>query len=286
MTRSAILAIACLIGLAACVDTSAIQNFASKSSIISADDAVINGSDAAYSAVLPYMASPAMKTRFPETLSAGPGTPEFDQSKKLAPLAARVLQQYMQLLGQLAGAPTAISSSDVSSIASSLNTLGVTGAQVTPALGATSKLASLVLSGYQQAKLRDIVQQANPFVQTITKFLAQFAEQNATLYDKARIISGDYWADLVKDCELAKARPPASCRATIALANNVHARDETTLKQQIDANQAAAAAFQKIGADHQAIVDSAGKFGSAQLLAILQADEPTLVTAIQDLSKL
>lgn len=286
MKRTTAFAVAGLVYLTACVDTTAVKNFANESSVISSDAAVINGSDTAFAAAKPYLVSSEMKNKYPDALSLGPGTPEFEEAKKLAGPAAKVLQQYMQALAALAGSTTVTTSSDVSGIAASLKTLGVTSSKVTPALDATSQLANLLVAGYTQATLKEIVDRANPDVQTITKFLAAFAQQNATLYDKARIISGDYWQDLVKDCESVKSHPPVGCRATVALAVDVHARDEAILRQEIDAADAAAAAFQKIGADHQAIFDSAGKFDSAQLLATLKADEPVLLSAIQDLPKL
>jgi hypothetical protein len=171
-------------------------------------------------------------------------------------------------------------------IATSLKTLGITSSSLTPALDATSQLANLLVTGLVQQTLKDVVEKANPSLQIITAFLSKFAQENATLYDKAKIISGAYWEDLLGDCESRKSRPPVGCRATIALAIDVHTRDENTLDQQIEAADAAAAAFTKIGADHQAIVDSAGKFDSAQLLTVLKGDEPVLVNAITDLSKL
>lgn len=280
------IAIASLVYLSACVDTAPIKNFANESSIISSDAGVINGSDAAFAAAQPYLVSSEMKQKFPEALNLGPGTLEFETAKKLAALSAKVLQQYMQVLGNLAGSTTVTTSSDVSSMATSLKTLGITNSALAPALDATSQLANLLATGLVQQTLKDVIKEANPSVQVITAFLAQFVEENATLYDKAKIISGIYWQDLLEDCESRKSRPPVGCRATIALAIDVHSRDENTLNQQIVAADAVASAFKKIGADHQAIVDSAGKFDSAQLIAVLKADEPVLVSAIADLSKL
>jgi hypothetical protein len=102
-----------LLYLCACVDTTAIKNFANESSIISSDAAVINGSDAAFGAAKPYLVSSEMKQKFPDALNSGPGTPEFENAKKLAALAAKVLQQYMQVLGSLAGSTTVTTSTDV-----------------------------------------------------------------------------------------------------------------------------------------------------------------------------
>jgi hypothetical protein len=279
------MAVTALVYLSACVDTTAVKNFANESSVITSNAAVM-GSDAAFAAAKPYLNSPDMKQKFPDALSSGPGTPQFDGAQKLVGPASKVLQQYMQALAMLAGSTTVFNSTDVSGIASSLKTLGVSGSAATPALNATSQLANLVASGLAQQDIRDVVEKANPEVQIITKFLAVFAQQNANLYDKARVISGAYWQNLVADCEATKSRPPVGCRATIALAIDVHSRDETTLRQQIDAADAAATAFNKIGADHQAIADSAGKFNSAELLQILKADEPALMSAINNLSKL
>ena len=283
--RCAVATVAISVCICACVDTTAIKNFANEGSVISSDSAVL-GSDAAFAAAKPYLTSAEMKQKFPDALSLGPGTPEFDDAKKLVGPASKILQQYMAVLATLAGSTTVVSSTDVSGIALSLKALGITNSQVTPALDATSKLANLLVSGLVQRDLRDIVHQANPDVQIITQFLAAFAQQNATLYDKAKVISGVYWQNLVADCESRKSRPPVGCPATIALAIDVHARDEATLSQQIEAADAAAAAFKKIGADHQAIDNSAGEFNSAELQTFLKANEPVLISAIQVLAKL
>jgi hypothetical protein len=287
MTRAlGFAAVVGLIFLSACVDTAAIKSFANESSVISSDAGVISGSDAAFDAVKPYLNSPEMAKEFPDALSSGPGTPEFDDAKKLSGPAGKVLQQYMQALAKLAGDTNVISSGDVSGIEASLKGLGITSDKVTPALDATSKLANLIVAGYAQGELEELVDKSNDYVQTITAFLTKFAEENATLYDKARIVSGVYWQNRVHGCEVAKSSPPVGCDAIIALATRVHAQDGAILKQQVNIADAAAAAFQEIGADHQAIVDSAGKLDSARLINVLNTNEPVLVGAIRDLSKL
>jgi hypothetical protein len=275
-----------LLGLSACVDTTAIENFANESSVISSDTAVINGSDVAFAAVKQYVNTPEMSEMYPDVLRSGPGTREFVDSKNVATPAAKVLQKYMEVLGKLAGETTATGSGDVSGIVASLKTLGITSPKVRPTLDATVKLANLLTAEYVRAELKEVVERSNPYVQEITAFLAKFARQNATLYDKARIFSGIYWQNKVKGCEIVKGNSPVGCVAIIALATDVHARDEAVFKQQIDPADAAAAAFEKIGADHQAIVDSAGNFNSTKLLDVLKTDEPVLVDAIRQLSKL
>jgi hypothetical protein len=286
MTRAIGFAVVGLIGLSGCVDTTAIKNFANESSVISSDTAVIDGSDVAFAAVKQYVNAPEMSETYPDVLRSGPGTPEFDESKKVATLAAKVLQKYMEVLGKLAGETSVTGGGDVSGIAASLKTFGVTSPKVTPTLDATAKLANLLTAEYVRAELKEVVEQSNPYVQEITAFLARFARQNATLYDKARIVSGVYWQSKVKGCEIVKGNSPVGCDAIIALATDVHAHDEAVFNQQIDPADAAAAAFEKIGADHQAIVDSAGNFNSTRLLDVLKTDEPVLVGAIRQLSKL
>jgi hypothetical protein len=74
-------------------------------------------------------------------LSLEPGTPEFEDAKKLVGPVSKTLQQYMVVLATLAGSTTVISSTDVSGIAASLKALGITDSKVARALDATSQLA-------------------------------------------------------------------------------------------------------------------------------------------------
>ena len=254
MIRAAAFAMAGLICLCACVDTTAIKDFANESRVISSDATVINGSDVAFAAAKQYAAE------YPDVVTSGPGTPEFDEFKKVAILAAAVLQKYMLVLARLAGDTTVVGGNGEAGTAASLKTLGITSAKVSSVSDATSKLANLITAEYVQAKLKEAVENSNPYVQVITAYLAKYARQNATLYDRARIVSGEYWQKQVSGCEAAKAHPPVGCVAIIALVAHAHTQDEAAFKQQIERADAAAAAFEKIGADHQAIVDSAGNF--------------------------
>jgi hypothetical protein len=281
-----------LLAVTSCANTTAVKNFANESSILTADSTIINGGDAAYQAVSLYFKSPEMVNdpTYKQLLEGGPGTPEYEQAKTLAPKVAAILAMYMKVVGTLAGDTTLVQPSGVTGITGSLKTLGLSSPQVRPALDAAGKLSNLLAQGYANAKLRQVVADSDPYVHTITQFLAQFAERNATLYNAARNVSGSYWINRIKDCQTPRAlaekyRPPA-CDAAVALSIRMHALEENELQKQADAADAARQAFVKIGADHHAIFTSDGKFDAATLVSILQADEPTLVAAIIDLSKL
>jgi hypothetical protein len=264
-------------------DVRNLKHFADQSTAIISSYAAVMDPDAAFAATTPYLRSQAMKTKFPDAWSFGPGTPEFEDTKKLIVPASKVLQQYMKVLGStLADSVTVTNGNDVSGISASLNRLGITSGRVTRVLDATSQLANLLSPGLGQQNIKDVVEKANPDVQVIIGFFAAFAQQNATLYDKAKIISGVYWQTLVADCESRISRPAVGCSAIIALAINVQIRDEATLSEQIRVADAAAAAFKEIGADHQAITESAGNLNSASLLSILRSGEPVLISAIKN----
>jgi hypothetical protein len=299
MKPYALLLTAATLTVSGCTDTTAVKNFASESSVLTENASVLNGGDTAYKAVGIYMKSAEMRDdpQYRELLQNGPGTPAYEDSKKLAPKAAAILQAYMTAIGKLAGDTTVIQTNDVTGAVSSLKTLGIASAEVQPALDAAGKLGNLVVQGYANEKLQDIVSAANPYVQTLAHFLAAFAKRNAAVYDAARVVSGVYWTNLITACQSpspdeakaksrkASLRPP-TCDAVVALSVRMHALEEDTLKKPRDATDAARTGFDKIATDHQAIVDSDGKFDAKQLIDTLKADEPTLVAAIKDLSKL
>ena len=128
MIRAAAFAMAGLICLCACADTTAIKDFANESRVISSDATVINGSDVAFAAAKQYTAE------YPDVVAWGPGTPEFDESKKVAILAAAVLQKYMLVLARLAGDATVAGGTGEAGAAASLKTLGITSATVSSGL--------------------------------------------------------------------------------------------------------------------------------------------------------
>jgi hypothetical protein len=273
--RTLFLAACCV--LAGCVDLTAVSDFAKESSIITANKSMLDDTAAQTEAHL-----------YAPNNFADPTSKAFTDRLAITNKALAALNGYMSVLAQLSASGVANVSSDYSTIGSGLKSLGVTDPSVQPAINAASALTNIVLAAILSKDVKMLITSAAQPVDQITAYLVDQAQTTSNTYNQAIAVNNRYWGELTQQTkgDARVCRTAALCKAIYVLVNRAHATDVADLTAKAAAADAAVTAFKKIQTDNAALVANVNELDAKSLIAILKADEPYLLAAINNLKAL
>jgi O6-methylguanine-DNA--protein-cysteine methyltransferase len=280
--RAQFLVLALSAALSGCANLSAVGNFAQESSLISANQALLDDTDAQAQA-REYGAALHAADDFGD-----PASKAFTDRLSVTHQASSALQAYMTVLAQLSAGDTASVSTEVASISTAVGALNPGDPSLKPRMDAAASLSNLLLNGLVRKDLRQLIQSAAAPVDIITLYLADQAQITSNTYSQAIAVSNRYWGSLTtqstQDIELC--RSANLCKAVYALAGRARASDNADLAAKAAAADAAATAFKKIRSDHAALAAHTAHLDEKELIAQLKTDEPSLLAAIQSVHSL
>jgi hypothetical protein len=265
--------------LSGCVNLSAVADFAQESSLLTANQAMLDDSAA--------QATAHLYDRSVED----PDSDAFKAHLIVTRNALAALNAYMNVLTRLTDRGQRTMDPETTKIEGDLALLNVADPKVKAGFDAASALAGILLDGVIRRQVAKLAPASAASIETITLYLADQAQVTANTYSQGANFSTGYWTGLkvrsgqdVKFCQETRL-----CDAVDALATRTMIADREQLKAKSRAAAAAAEAFRKIGKDHQALVDALKthkKLDDKGLIELLKADEPLLKAAIQNLKAL
>jgi hypothetical protein len=279
MTRFLISAIALF--LTGCVDLTAVQNFASKSSgVMTANSAVFSGwppiivTHALEVARTPVIARSERAADAKELLQLAN---EFKGDSAVIQSAAGALQLYFTTLTSASATGVVDVSKQAASIDQSLVALKVesaTGAGLA-AKGSAQAIVQLLqipLDLARQAAVRDLVVKSDKDVQTLVAYLAQVAKQAARLDYVAAGILGKYY-----DTSAIDSRDPG----VQALVRDTGWQRQSDAQSATSQANATASALLAIGKDHAVLAANAAQLSADVVKSTLTADAPIIEAALK-----
>ena len=257
-----------LCGLAAltgCLSLTAVNDFAKESSVITANKAMLDDTDAQ-----------TIANRYDRNVLS-PDSDDFKNRLAVTGACLEVLNGYMTVLAQLSGGSVSNVSSEFSKIGEGLNALNVdpTYQAIVAAVGA---LTNVVLDAVVQRDLKKLIGDSKEPVDAILAYLVAQAETTRNTYVQAVAFNNKYWGDLF---DTSRVDPIVK-----ELGNRAHRADIASLKAKTAAADAAVVAFKKIRADNAALAANASRLDAKALIEQLKADEPYLMAAINALKAL
>jgi hypothetical protein len=271
------LAFALSAALSGCVDLSAVGDFAKESSVISANKALLDDTDA-QTEVREY----ALALNLPNSF-ADPASKEFKDRLAVTGHALAALNGYMTVLAQLSAKEAANVSAEVSTIGTALESLNPSDPKLQPGLNAASALANLLLNDAIRKDIKKLIDSAAAPVDEIANYLADQAQTTSNTYTQAIAVSNRYWSSLTapskRDAEFC--RTANLCKAVDVLADRARDADNKSLSAKAAAADTAAAALKKIRSDNAALVKNTDHLDDKALIAMLKNDEPDLQAAIR-----
>jgi uncharacterized protein YutE (UPF0331/DUF86 family) len=277
-----ILPLALCAALSGCVNLSAVGDFAKESSVISANKALLDDTDAQTEA-----REYALALNLPNSF-ADPASKEFTDRLAVTAHALTALNAYMTVLAQLSAKDVANVSSEVSTIGTALKSLNVTDPKLQPGLNAATSLANILLNEVIRKDVKKLIDSAAAPVDDIANYLVDQAQTTSNTYNQAIAVSNRYWGSLTApskgDSELC--RTANLCKTVSVLANRARDADNKNLSAKAAAADTATAAFKKIRNDNAALVKNTDHLDDKALIAMLKSDEPDLQAAIRTLKSL
>lgn len=258
--------VACLLVLSGCLSLTAVNDFAKQSSLITANKAMMDDTEAQ-----------SLARRYNGNV-LDPSSKEFTDRLAVTYACLDVLNAYMTVLAQLSGGSVGNVSSEFSKIGDGLTALKVTDPKVQTALTAASALTNLLLQNVVRSDIRRLIVSSASQVDKITEYLVAQAQTTSNTYNLAIAFNNRYWNDMYN-----RSTPDSVTRE---LANRARKADIATLNAKAAAADAAIVAFQKIRADNAALVANADRLDAKSLVEQLKADEPYLMAAINALKSL
>lgn len=251
---------ACLLVLSACVSLTAVNDFAKESSIITANKAMLDDTEAL-----------RLARRYNPNIT-DPESKAFTDRLAVTHACLDVMNAYMTVLAQLSGGGVGNVSSEFSKIGQGLTALQVTDPRVQATVAAAGALSNILLDAVIRNSIkRLLVESARP-VDEIMVYLVAQAQTTANTYNQAIAFNNQYWSDLFSRS--------AADGVTSELGNRARRSDIAQLKIKAAAADAAVVAFQKIRADNAALAANADRLDAKALIEQLKANEPYLMSAI------
>jgi hypothetical protein len=267
--------------VSACVDLTAVHEFANTGSQIAANASVISDWKDTYNVAHQAALSPELHKSDPELVRILEENKErLEQYTPLAGTASHTLSLYLQTLALLADDKLPDVSSQAKSIDNSLVALKVesTNTKGLAAKGSAQAILQLLeipLDLWRQYKLKDIILKSDKDVQILTRFLSDAADEINTLDKNAGEILTKYYE--VSSLNTRDSGVRALLRRT------VWEEDESTTTSRQQAAKAAAA-FTTIGKDHAALAKSADDLSGSAVKTTLANDAPLLEAALKVIS--
>lgn len=274
-----ILAFALCLALSGCANLSAVGDFAKESSVISANKALLDDTDAQTEA-----REYALALNLPNGF-VDPASKEFTDRLAVTNQALAALNAYMTVLAQLSAKDVANVSSEVSTIGTALTSLNATDPKLQPALSAASALTNILLNGVIRKDIKKLIDSAAAPVDDIAGYLVDQAQTTSNTYNQAIAVSNRYWGSLTTPSkgESEFCRTANLCKVVDVLANRARDADIKNLSAKAAAADSASAAFKKIRSDNAALVKNTDHLDDKALIAMLKNDEPDLQAAIRTL---
>lgn len=267
-----------LLACCSCTDVAAVQDFAKASRSVGRQFLpMANGG----------ITSCERETSF---LLAGQKAPDCAFFTKIEPPLLAVnnsLFSYISSLGKLAGL-------DVSATGASLTTIGADLQQADPtisaatlskanaATGLAAALVNVLASGYQQKKMIEIIEKANPSVQQVASFLDEYAA-----FRYAQQIRDEQMRETLFCTQWTDQDVPEVQREPIAvkLLTRNCTTDAAMQKQKLAAIAAYQDALRSVATTHQKLYDDRHRWNSAELLKQLTPATTQISDAAQAMSK-
>ena len=271
-----------LIVLSACVDLSAIREFAASSSNAASYESFVDEYVAFYSA----------NSRFADLNGDGQITREeldviqFDlrtverssQRAALIELHA-VVANYMDALGNLASDDVVNVDTQFSALGSAVGSLEIITPEVaTAATSISSLLTTAILEGWRRAELREFIAASNTDFQLILQALHNFVEGIALEDDATE-------RDLYR-AYLTRLRNQSSDPAAIAALNELELLWNQRIDQEAASKDAYLLVLQDIGEGHQELFDNLDEIREEQVLSDVRAYERRIRTTFNALRAL
>ena len=274
--RNKITFIITLFFLCGCVNLTAVNDFAKESSVISANKAMLDDSDA------------QTEARKYDSSYPDPNSADFKNRLAVTNRALDALNAYMSVLAQLSANDVSNVSSDFNTIGSELKALNVTDPAVQKGVSATSALVDLLLNSVVRSDIKKLLINSAQPVADITGYLIDQAQTTANTYVQAIAVTNKYWGDLTSQTDRDKefCKTAHLCETVYVLATRTRDADAAVLAKKNAAAMAAVKAFAKIQSDNAALVKNADHLDAKNLVDLLKADEPDLKTAINNLRAL
>jgi hypothetical protein len=261
-----------------CVDQSAVRNFANIGSEVTASDPVISGWQGNFTVAHQVALSPEMSKAAPGLAAQlEQAAADADKYAPIAEQAAQTLSLYLHALSLLADDKLPDVNSQAQSIDKSLAALKVDSA--TPrglaakgASGSILRLLQIPIDQWRQYKLRQLIVEANPYVQLITEFLATTADA----IDTADKVVGE---TLTKYYEVSALNSHDS--GVRALLRYTLSQEDASVAVSRQRAATAAAAFTAIGRDHAVLAKNADDLSNEAVRTTLANDAPVLEAALK-----
>jgi hypothetical protein len=262
--------------ISGCVNLTAVNDFAKEGSVIAANKAMLDDTDA------------QTEARKYDPSYEDPASKDFVDRLAVTNHALDALNGYMTVLAQLSANDVANVSSDFSTIGTGLKDLHVTSSAVQSGLNATSALTNLLLDAAVRGDIKKLLTASGQPIADITGYLIDQAQTTANTYSQAIAVNNKYWGDLTKqgDSDKEFCKSANLCAAVYVLATQARDVDSQSLSAKASAAEAAVAAFRKIRTDNAALVEHVDHLDDQAVIQILKNDEPDLLTAIRNLRSL
>jgi hypothetical protein len=262
--------------IAGCVDLTAVNDFAKESSLITANKAMLDDTDA------------QTEARKYNSSYVDPTSKAFTDRLVVTNHALDALNAYMTVLAQLSANDVANVSSDFSAMGTGLKDLHVTEPTVQSGLNAASALTNMLLDAAVRTDIKKLLTAGAQPVADITTYLIDQAQTTENTYNQAIAVNNQYWGDLTKQTRTDEqfCKTANVCSAVYLLATRARDGDSKVLSAKAAAAGAAVKALRKIRADNAALVEHVDHLDAKAVVQLLKNDEPDLMTAIRNLRTL
>ena len=269
--------VAASLSLSGCADLTAVQQFATIGSQVSASEAGIAAWPATYEGAKAHAGTLGRLAQTcgitdPTDYEGSLATAGASAAKNapLAHQAAQTLALYLQTIGQLAASQTGDTSSERAALNASIAGLSEDKGVKT----ASQALLSIVdfgVDGWKRRRLARIITRADPSVQMIAAYLAAVTNATVTAYAEVERIDDAYW-------ERSGCSAGDGVRALLLKARDVSDKDAKAARA---TGVSLSASFTKIAADHALLAKGTNGFEGQTFKAALRRDLPDLVSTLK-----
>lgn len=264
------------IWVTACVDLTAVGDFAKESGLISSNKAMLDDTAAQTEA-----------HGYDNSLS-DPLAAEFKNRLAVTNHALAVLNDYMNVLAKLSGSNVGNVNSEFTTIETAFESIKITEPEVQSGLTASNALANVLLDAAVRRDIKKLITQSAEPVAQITTYLADQAQTTSNTYTQVIAFINQYWGTLSAPTEEDKEFCKRShlCKPVYLLSARARDADIAVLNAKILEADAAVTAFTKIHKDNAALAGNVDHLNDKALVATLKQDEPDLLIAIHNLRAL